>query len=100
MSVVGSETGRRSREVEADVGALSSSRCAATRVWKSQAGWEVCSRAWTSIRQRMSAAALSCPGKRRMYEVSCAMKLIYQACLGECLSGRVRRANVRGLWSV
>ena len=86
-SVVGSGIRWRSSEVEAAAVALSSSRCAVARVWKFQAGWEVCSR------------ALLCPCKCRMSEVNCEMKSKYRACLGECLSRRVERANVRGLWS-
>ena len=69
-SVVGSGIRWRSSEVEAAVVALSSSRCATARVWKSQAGWDVCSRASTSMRERVSAAALLCPGKCRISEVN------------------------------
>ena len=79
--------------MEAAADALSSSRCAAARVWKSQAGWEVCSRESTSMRERVSAAALLCPGKCRISEVNCEMKSKYRACRGECLSRRVERAN-------
>ena len=59
--------------MEAAAVALSSSRCAAARVWKSQAEWEVCSRASTSMRESVSAAALLSPGKCRISKVNCEM---------------------------
>ena len=60
--------------MEAAVVALLSSRCAAAREWKSQDGLEACSRASMSMWERVSAAALTCPGKCRMSDVNCAMK--------------------------
>ena len=97
--MVGSGIHWRSSEVEAAAVALSPSRCtcAAARMWKSQAGWEVCSRASTSMWERVSAAALLCPGKCQISEVNCEMKSKYWACLGECFTRQGERANVRGL---